>query len=297
MKNIEYWIFNIYFYRMLTPTEIKQLCYEYRLSPSKHYGQHYLISEKPIDAMIRAADLSQHDTVIEIGPGFGVLTFALAPLVKKVVAFEIEKKLASYWEEKKKEFSNVDVIFGNALYQLPSVIAQLSSYKLVANLPYQITSDIFRMFLDAEHKPKTMVVMVQKEVADRIVAKPGNMSMLSVAVQYYGTPSIISKVPKGAFWPAPKVDSAVLHIDLGVKAGKPASRQADKKFFDLVRVGFSNKRKQLWNNLSHGLGIDGGLVKQAIASAGLLPTARAQELAIEEWIRLRDILNIEYCPP
>lgn len=240
--------------------------------------------------MIRAADLSQNDIVIEVGPGFGVLTFALAPLVKKVVAFEIEKKLASYWEEKKKEFPNVDVIFGNALFQLPSVISQLPSYKLVANLPYQITSDIFRTFLDAEHKPRMMVVMVQKEVADRIVAKPGDMSMLSVAVQYYGTPSIISKVPKGAFWPAPKVDSAVLSIDLD----KPTSMQADKHFFHLVRTGFSNKRKQLWNNLSNGLAIEGGIVKKAIASAGLLPTVRAQELTVEEWIRLRDILDIRY---
>src|SRR3989344_4276149 len=193
---------------LLQPKHLKALCERYGLRPSKSYGQHYLISDAPIKKMIEAAELAKDDTVVEIGPGFGVLTLAVAPLVKKVIAFEIEQKLRPYWEEKQTEFPNVEIIWGNFLkifnFQFP---ISNSRYKVLANLPYQITSDAIRTIFEADSPPTRVVVMVQKEVAERICARPPNMSMLGVSVQYYGPPSITAHFPAGSFWPVPKVES------------------------------------------------------------------------------------------
>ena len=201
---------------------LKQLCKEYRLTPSKKYGQNFLIDEKPIEEMIRAAELSKDDTVIEIGPGFGVLTFVVAPLVKKVVAFEIERKLEPYWAKRlkdqkigrSKDQGEIEIIWGNALKHVSRITYHVSrGYKVVANLPYQITSKVLQMLLaDVEQKPERIVVMVQKEVAERIVAAPPDMSVLAVSVQYYGEPRIVAYVPRESFWPIPDVDSAILAI-------------------------------------------------------------------------------------
>lgn len=267
---------------ILSPAEIKQLCQEYSLHPSKQYGQHYLISDAPIRKMIEAAELSKDDTVVEIGPGFGVLTLAIAPLVKKVIAFEIEQKLRPYWEEKQKEFPNVEIIWGNALNQLPSIIYHLSSYKVLANLPYQITSDALRVILEADPLPERVIVMVQKEVAERMTAKPTDMSVLSVAVQYHGKPSLVAKVPAGSFWPVPKVESAVVAIRLSNKR----YMIDDKRFFTVVRAGFSHKRKQLWRNVSAGLHLPPERVKQVVREVVGNEKARAEELTVEQWREL-----------
>jgi 16S rRNA (adenine1518-N6/adenine1519-N6)-dimethyltransferase len=265
---------------LFKPTQLKELCQEYGLSPSKRYGQNYLISKGIVQKIIDAAELKKTDTIVEIGPGFGVLTCAMAPHVRRVVAFEIEKKLQSYWEEKQKEYPNVEIIWGNALKELKAQSSKLKgNYKIIANLPYQITSHALRVVLEAESKPERMIVMVQKEVAERIVARPGKMSLLSVSVQYFGEPRLVAKVSKGNFWPAPKVDSAVLSIDVY----KTKGTRADERFFQTVRAGFQNKRKQLWRNISRGLGIPGDAVKAVVADVALDSAVRAEALSVEQW--------------
>ncbi len=293
--------------KLISITYLKQLCKEYHLNPSKKYGQNYLISDAPIKKMIAAANIEKGDVVVEIGPGFGVLTCALAEAGADVVAFEIERKLKLYWDEKLKDLENIDIVWGNALGELKKQSFNLSppkgdtifqsSYKVVANLPYQITSHILRTLLELENKPESITVMVQKEVADRIVAQPGKLSLLSVSVQYYGNPKIVCKVPRGNFWPAPKVDSAVItialkHLSIPPLGGIPSAKQGgtetqfDKKFFKMVRAGFSNKRKQVWRNISQGLKLDSDQVKIVLSDVAGNEKIRAQELSVEQWITI-----------
>lgn len=266
---------------LFKPTHLRQLCELYHLQPSKEYGQNYLLNPVPIAAIIEAGDVGASDIVVEVGPGFGVLTLALAPKVKKVIAFEIEKKLQLYWESLQLEYPNIDIHWGNVLYEFPTVEKALpSEYIVAANVPYQITALILRLFLEAKKKPKTMVVMVQKEVAERICAKPGDMSLLSLSVQYYGKPRIAAKVSKGNFWPQPKVDSAVVAIrDI-------QEREGSAHFFDLARAGFANKRKQLWRNLSDGMKLPGDAVKAVLRDVCGNEQVRAQELSVAQWEKL-----------
>lgn len=289
-----------------TPSVLKVLCKKYSLTPSKRYGQNFLISDAPVKKMVDAGNLGKEDTVLEIGPGFGILTFALAPFVKKIIAYEIEKKLQPYWEEKQKQYANIEIIWGNALKEIGDI--RDKKYKVIANLPYQITSHALRTLLELENKPEQIIVMVQKEVAERICATPGGMSLLSVSVQYYGDPEIIAKVPKGNFWPQPKVDSAVLSItnikrespakDSGVaNASSPKNKLAfvtpDEEFFKVVKIGFSSKRKQLFGNLSKGLNLPKEKIKKAILDVAGNEKIRAEELGIEDWIELYKHLNIQ----
>ncbi len=271
--------------KLLKPTYLKEFCQIYGIIPSKQYGQHYLITEKPIEKIIEAGDLKETDTVVEIGPGFGVLTLAMAPLVEKVIAFEIEKKLEPYWTEKleignwkltNEKEPNVEIIWGNALKTISSFEFPVS-YKVLANLPYQITSDAIRTILEDEHKPERVVIMVQKEVAERIMAKKGDMNLLALSVQVYGTPRIVCAVPAGSFWPAPKVDSAVLAIEQIRSVGNEA------EFFQIARAGFSNPRKQLWGNVANGLKIESEKVKKALIEVVGNEKVRAEDLSVEEW--------------
>lgn len=267
---------------LFKPTYLKELCQKYGLSPSKKYGQNYLVSEGVIDKIIEASDLKKTDTVIEVGPGFGVLTFALAEKVGKVISFEIERKLEKYWEENKPD--NLEIVWGNALSRLMTYDLGLRTYKVVANIPYQITSNLLRVLLESENKPESITVMVQKEVAERICAKSGDMSLLSVSVQYYGEPKIIARVNKGNFWPSPKVDSAVLSI----KTSKHESIKTvnDEEFFKVVKAGFTNKRKQLWRNLSEGLKIDKGKIKNILIEIVGNEKVRAEELSVVQWVKI-----------
>ncbi len=268
---------------LFSPPYLRELCERYGLSPSKKYGQNYLVSDRPIRAMIEAGELEKDDIIVEIGPGFGVLTLALAPLVKKIFAFEIERTLEDYWTREQKKFSNIELVWGNVLNQLPEyeteIFDRLKKYKVLANIPYQITSKILRLLLEeVKNKPERIIVMVQKEVAERITAKPGDMSMLAVSVQYYGEPKIITKVSKGCFWPSPKVDSAVLCI----KTHREKKQNfTDKEFFDLVRAGFSHPRKQLWTNLA-GQYADVDF-KDILHQIMGNEKVRAEELSVENW--------------
>lgn len=276
---------------LFKPNYLQTLCRECGLNPSKKYGQNYLITDAPVNKMIKAARINKEDTIIEIGPGFGILTLALTKKAGKVIAFEIEKKLENYWVENKTE--NLEIIYGNVLNKIQDTTNKIQNYKVVANLPYQITSNILRTLLELENPPESMTVMVQKEVADRICTQPGEMSILSVSVQYFGEPKIITKVPRGCFWPSPKVDSAVLHIEIKKSKNEGVKKTDTYLFFKVVRAGFANKRKQLWRNLSDLLGIDREKLKNKIKAVTGNELIRAQELNIEQWKDLTASIKLD----
>lgn len=263
-----------------------QLCLTYGLKPSKEYGQNYLINPLIIEKIIESANLQKTDTVVEIGPGFGSLTLAMAPYVKKLLAFEIEKKILPYWEQKQKEVKNIEIVWGNVLREIKENEILPVKYKVVANIPYQITSNLIREFLEAKNKPTQMTLMVQKEVAIRICAKRGDMSVLAVAVQYYATPEIITLVSRNNFFPVPNVDSAVLHLE--VFNFKPASDTED--FFRLVKVGFASRRKTLIKNLL-SLKYEKEKLQKIFTELGFDLKIRAQELTVEDWRSLLSRLS------
>jgi len=278
---------------LYNPKYLIELCQKYRIIPSKKYGQNFLISKKVIDDIIESANLKKTDTVIEVGPGFGVLTFALAEKVKKVVSFEIEKKMEGYWEENKLE--NIEIIWGNVLNKFEDLKAK--KYKVVANIPYQITSNLIRRFLETENKPSEMILMVQKEVGERICAKGacpsvagkrrrGQMSILAVATQFYAEPKILFNVKRTKFFPEPKVDSVVIKLKI-----KNQKHKVDEKdFFRIVKAGFASKRKTLANNLK-SLKYKQEDLQDIFKKLNLNSKVRAQELSVEQWVELTKLLN------
>jgi len=268
------------------------------LRARKGLGQHFLIDGEVLGVILEAAELSASDTIIEVGPGLGVLTGELARQAGWVVAIELDNKLVAILEKKLAPFDNVVILNEDVLgtdpkallqEQAPSFPTALSPYKVVANLPYYITSPVLRHFLEASVKPEMMIVMVQREVAEAIVAGPGQLSLLSISVQFYGKPSIVSYVPARAFYPAPEVDSAILRIDV---YPRPAVAVADEKsFFKLVRAGFTAPRKQAVNSLTQGLGLPRAEVLAYLEKAGIAPQRRAETFTLEEWARLWQVFT------
>lgn len=269
-----------------------------KLKPKKSLGQNFLKDEVVLERIIKAANLSKDDVVVEIGPGHGALTEKLAAVCKQVIAIEIDERLVEVLHTKfvgnHLTAGEVEIIAGDILkINLPELIEQHGlvggSYKVVANLPYYITSPIVRLLLETKYPPVEMVVMVQKEVAERIVSKPGAMSILAVSVQYYAKAQFLFTVFKQSFDPMPKVDSAIIHITQNIEH-ETITKEETKKFFRIVKSGFSAKRKTLINNLSNGLQIEKKLVEEKLASLGFSPNTRAQELGVEDWRKLADTL-------
>ena len=259
-------------------------------------GQHFLIDEEVLKLITSAAGLTPTDVIMEIGPGLGVLTQELARQAGWVITIELDNKLAAILKQTLAAFNNVTIINEDVLQidpqallqeqreRFPPAISSPFNYKVVANLPYYITSPVLRHFLEASLKPQIMVVMVQKEVAEAIVAGPGGMSVLSISVQFYGQPEIISLVPARCFYPTPEVDSAILKVTL---YPRPAVDVADEAgFFRLVRAGFTTPRKQLGNSLTQGLGLPKAEVLSLLEKAGIAQQRRAETLALGEWARL-----------
>lgn len=252
---------------------IKNQLKEYNLKPNKRLGQSFLINKKVLQKIIKTANISKNETVLEIGPGLGVLTKELAQKAKKVIAIEKDKQMADALKEILKDYKNVEIIIGDALSILKT------SPKVVANIPYYLTSPLIRLLLESDNPPEQMILLVQKEVAQRICAKPPKMNLLAISVQFYAKPKIISYVSKSSFWPEPKVDSAIIKI---ANIKKPENIDI-KKFFKLVKAGFSHPRKQLVNNLSKELNIEKEKIKKALAECNLNIQARAQNLSVEDW--------------
>ena len=264
------------------------------LSPRKRLGQNFITDRQILNRIVAAADLTSGDTVLEVGAGLGTLTQALAERAGRVVAVELDDGLVSILREQVAHLPNVEIIHGDVL-RIPRHGFPNLGYKLVANLPYYITSAVLRHFLEQEPKPQIMVVTVQREVAERIVAKPGKMSLLAVSVQLYGTPRIACRIPAGAFYPRPKVDSAVVRIDVAeepvVALGRGDGESGDARaFFRVVRAGFSQKRKTLRNSLSGGLRLPPAEVEDALNAVDIDPRRRAQTLSLDEWGNLTGAL-------
>ncbi len=266
----------------------KKLLKTHDLHPRKGLAQHFLVDGGVVKQILAAAELSPKDIVIEIGPGAGVLTEELVKNAGKVIAVEIDQHFAEFLRKKFDANRNLTVVIGDVLKTDPSHLlpSGVSDYKVVANLPYYITGAVIRHFLEADLKPSRMVLMVQKEVAKQITAKPGEMSLLSVSIQVYGEPKITAKVPARAFYPAPKVDSAVLKIDVHPE---PKVKADLKEFFRIVKAGFSANRKQLVNSLAHGLDLPKTEILPLLARSGIDPKRRAETLTIAEWGCLTEI--------
>ena len=253
----------------------------------KALGQHFLADRGAIDSIVNAADLSQDDLVVEIGPGRGALTRPLVERAGRLVAVEVDTVLAARLREKYADRPGFSVLTEDARdVDIDGLAPDGSPYKVVANLPYYAASPIVRRFLEADSKPLLMVVTVQREVAQEMVAKPGQMGLLSVAVQPYGAPRIVATVPPRAFRPPPKVTSAVVRID--VRPEPAVAFDSPDGFFRVVKAGFSARRKQLHNSIGRGLALEPETAKALLADAGIDPTRRAQTLSLDEWAALHE---------
>ncbi|MDO8444431.1 MAG: 16S rRNA (adenine(1518)-N(6)/adenine(1519)-N(6))-dimethyltransferase RsmA [bacterium] len=292
---------------------------------TKHaLGQNFLVDREVLEKIVETAEIKPDDLVVEVGPGVGTLTTELIKKAGRVVAVEMDDRLAELMskseflmsnemsnEESPKwtfdEFGfrhfirNLTFGFRNSVLEVINAdilklnISELTkdnpAYKVVANIPYYITSKILQLFLTAEKKPESITLLVQKEVAERICARAGDMSILAISVQAYAEPEIVGIVKASSFFPAPKVDSAILRIkdiELRIK------EVDEKEFFHLVHIGFASKRKTLVNNLAAGLHLDKEKSLAIIKSIGLNENVRAQELSIGEWVKLVQIINLEF---
>jgi 16S rRNA (adenine1518-N6/adenine1519-N6)-dimethyltransferase len=259
------------------------------LRPKKKLGQNFLTDEAALARIVAAGEVGPQDTVLEIGPGVGSLTRHLARAAGRVLAVELDEQLIPILREVVAPFDNVQVVQGDILNLSPAQLwaaepnlkLQTSNYKAVANIPYYITAPILRRLLETEPRPSLTVLTIQAEVAERLCARPGKMSVLAVSVQFYGLPEIVARIPASAFYPPPHVDSAVVRIRL---REQPAVDTPDVgRFFRVVQAGFSQKRKQLKNSLSGGLRLPVGEVQAALLAAGVEPARRAETLSLEEW--------------
>ncbi len=274
----------------------KSLCHQYKIRPARRFGQNFLIRKNIYNKIIKAADLTKEDIVLEVGPGFGFLTERLARKVRRVIAIELDKRLTEALSTRMQELKidNVEVINQDVLkfdcFKLKNLFHNHNlnfKYKIVANLPYNITSIFLRKFLENNYRPKLMVLMLQKEVVERIIANPPQMNLLAISVQFYAKPQIIVKVAASDFWPKPKVDSAI--IKLKTKDRLPNINQED--FFNFVKIGFKSKRKMLKNNLMgyNYLGVE--KIEEILGQVGLDRKARAQNLSLDDWLKLFGVLQ------
>lgn len=270
---------------------IPELLRSLDLRPRKRLGQNFLTDPVALERIIRAADLSVDDAVLEVGAGLGTLTRPLAEHAGQVVAVELDDQLVEILRQRLDDLPNVQILHGDIL-RIPDFGFAHQGYKLVANLPYYLTSAVLRRFLEREPRPRLIVVTVQLEVARRIVARPGKMSLLAVSVQLFGQPRIVSRIPPGAFYPAPKVDSAVVQIDVHEKPTVPlAEEYGQATFFRVVRAGFAQRRKTLRNSLSGGLGLPPTRVVDALTEIGVDARRRAETLSLEEWAEVTGALS------
>lgn len=263
---------------------VGSLLKKYGISPKKSLGQNFLSSGFYLEKIVQAAAVTEHSRVLEIGPGLGGLTRYLAASAGWVTAVELDSKLVEILQIELQDVLNLKVIHGDILAVPLDQLELADGYVVVANIPYYITSAIIRRLLEAPVKPQRILLTIQREVADRVCALPGEMSLLSLSVQVYGLPKRVLTIPAEAFYPVPGVDSAVLLIELYPQPLIPAENL--DAFFTLAKAGFSQKRKTLRNSLSGGLGWKPENVETLLATAGIDAKRRAETLTLEEWGKL-----------
>lgn len=259
------------------------------VKPKKNLGQNFLVNEGIYRKIIKALEIKPDDTVIEIGPGLGTLTDYLAGLAGQVIAVEKDRQLADYLREHFRNHKNVIIINEDILKsKIEKLKIKNYAYKLVGNIPYYLTSRLIKTIFESWPRPKIIVFMLQKEVAQRITARPPKMSLLAVSVQYYSKPEIISYVSKGSFFPTPRVDSAIVKFETRDK--EQETRDKQEWFFRVVKAGFAGKRKQLGNNLARNLNLPKDIVESKLLSLEIDPKRRAETLTVEEWQKIAEIL-------
>jgi 16S rRNA (adenine1518-N6/adenine1519-N6)-dimethyltransferase len=294
----------------VTTQSLSALLRKYDLQPQKGLGQNFLADPHHLTKIVDAADLKPDDTVVEVGPGPGTLTRYLVEVAGRVVAVELDPAMVGLLKNEFGHFTNLTIIEANILDveidqiipiqsaapetdDVPSLPAQPTdvrtcAYKVVANLPYYITAAVLRHLLETPWRPDRLVVTVQKEVAQRIVAGPRKMSLLAVSVQFYGRPTVVHHIPAGAFYPPPKVDSTVICIDTYRQS--PITVESTGYFFRVVKAGFSQKRKKIKNALAAGLHRPAAEIVAALSQSHIDPSRRAETLSLEEWGRLVEAL-------
>lgn len=280
--------------KLYEPSTIKKIREEYGFKFSKSLGQNFLTDKNIIDEIVDGAGIGQEDTVLEIGPGIGVITYEAAKLAKKIIAVEIDKSLLPILAETLSEYDNVKVINEDILkLDINKLIEDegMKNVKIMGNLPYYITTPIIMKILEEGVKASSITIMMQKEVADRIKAGPGTKAYgaLSVAVQYYCTVDKVASVPRSVFVPQPNVDSIVLRLN--IRSEKAVKMDNEKLFFDCVKAGFGQRRKTLLNSLQKVNGVDKNIVMQSLASAGIDESRRAETLTIEEFALIANEVN------
>ncbi len=273
-------------YTNIQPLNAAAVLKRYGLRADKALGQNFLQDDSVLEKIANAAEILEDDCVLEIGPGLGSLTRYLAVSAKQVTAVELDFDLLAPLRAVLQPYRNVRVVHGDILKLSISELIDQPNYIVAANIPYNITSAIIRHLLEGDIKPRRVVLTIQKEVAERICAKAGDLSLLALSVQVYGKPSIAAKIPAGAFHPAPKVDSAILRIDIYDEPLIP--RDSLNTFFKLTKAGFGQKRKTLRNSLASGLHIPTTEAEALLTSAGIDFMRRAETLSIEEWKLLCD---------
>ncbi len=285
----------------------RALLRRYGLTPRQSLGQNFLVDPTAPARIAALAELTPADTVLEIGAGLGTLTMALAARAGQVIAVETDAQLVAILQQELVALNNVTVIHGDILGLDPAALLNVPAnplmplwgtrwphYHVVANLPYYITAAVLRHLLEATLRPMRMVVTVQREVATRIVAVPDEMSVLAVSVQFYGQPRIGMRLKRGAFFPAPEVESAVVRIDMHDRPPIPVTDVA--AFFRVVRAGFAQRRKQLRNTLAASLHLPAEEVVTALARVAIDATRRAETLTLAEWGRVTEALATSVRP-
>lgn len=267
---------------------VRTLCRIYGVRPSWDRGQNFLLDALVVQTAVAAGMLATSSRVIEVGGGFGMLTDALIATGAHVTTVELDERLYGALRKRFRAKKNFECVHGDFLRWYREQSPQLADhpFSIIANLPYSMSAYFFRTVLVGSFVPERIIVLLQKEVVERIAANPGGMSILSVLVQYCGEPEILLNVPRTAFWPQPEVDSALLAVrDI---------RPPDEQFADVMkiaRIAFAGRRKQLQNSLANGLHRRAGAVADLLCSLGLDPAARPQELSIADWRHLAEAVH------
>lgn len=266
---------------------VREVAQRYEIEARKAFSQHWLVDADALETIVTAAELQRTDNVLEVGAGMGVLTAELGRRAGRVVAVEIERDVMPVLRKMTKIYQIVEIINADLMTINPAEVFGAAPYKLVANLPYSITGLTLRHFLEDPHPPELMVILIQKEVAERITAQPGEMSLLALSVQFYATPRIIAKVPAASFMPPPEVDSAIVALTSHPPAALP---ELGARMFALAKLCFSQRRKQLHNTLPGAMHLPAAQVQAWLEAAGIAPERRPQTLSLAEWLHLAELM-------
>lgn len=278
----------------LPSLDIPSLLRQHGLRPEKSLGQNFLLDESALEQVVETAGVTNQEMVLEIGAGLGSLTRHLAAAARLVIAVELDEGLLPPLRQVLEPFPNAHIIPGDILELDPAQLIPEGSYLVVANIPYYITSALIRHLLGSRQPPTRLVLTMQKEVAQRICAAPGDLSLLALSVQVYGAPHIAAYIPAVAFYPPPKVDSAILRIDIYPTPRIPHSLL--ESFFRLSKAGFSQKRKTLRNALAGGLGWSTAQAGEMLQTAQIDPFRRAETLSLDEWLRMTQVYAVALAP-